>query len=159
MKYRFRLLKESGEYITLYHNTPYKNVESILKNGLKVSASQSEKASGWQMTWATDHPVMNDSYGGNIIKFRLPLNYRYEKVNSDQYIIFDDIEPSLIDGVDYLVGGGGCGLMHTSQLPHYIDEFGKKKVKWALTVDHDEQLSLEDVKRLTPELDWGEEGE
>lgn len=154
MKFKFKLFEDTNEYITLYHNTPYKNVESILKNGLKIGFSNSEKASGWAMTWATTHPLKKDEYGGNIIKFKLPKNYNYEKVNDDQYVIYDDIEPSLIDGVDYLIGGGGTGFMHISELSNYINAYGKDRVKKALTIDHSEQLSLDDVKRLTPELDW-----
>lgn len=156
MKFRVRksLRESESGYITLYHNTPYKNVKSILKNGLKIASSESEKASGWQMTWATDHPIKDDSYGGNIVKFRVPKSYRYDKVNDDQYIIYDDIEPELIDSVDYMIGTGGTAYMHTSELQHYIDEYGKDKVRYVLEKHHNEAIPLDELKELTPELDW-----
>lgn len=145
---------ESKEnYITLYHNTPYKNVDSILKNGLSVSSSTSEKPSGWQMTWASTKPQMKGEYGGNVIKFRLPKDYRYEKVNDDQYIIYDDIEPELIDGVDYLISRE-IANMHTSQLRDYIEEYGKDRVRDALEKYHSEEIPLNKIKELTKELDW-----
>ena len=154
-KARRRGLNEGNEnYITLYHNTPYRNCKSILKNGLKIDNSTSERVSGWQMTWATDHPVMNDSYGGNIVKFRLPKHYRHEKVNNDQYIILDDIEPELIDSIDYLIGGGGTGYMHLSELDDYINKYGKEKVRKVLTIDHNEAIPLDDIKAMTPKLGW-----
>ena len=155
LKARRRGLNEGNEnYITLYHNTPYRNCKSILKNGLRVDNSQSERASGWAMTWATDHPIMDGGWGGNIVKFRLPKSYHYEKVNDDQYIIFDDIEPELIDSIDYLIGGSGTGHMHLSELDEYIDEYGRDKVRKVLTIDHNEAIPLEDIKKMTPQLGW-----
>lgn len=154
---RFRLLNESKNStsdVTLYHNTPYKNIDSILKNGLLVGSSRSEKASGYQFTWATTHQIKDDSYGGSTIIFTLPKDYAYEQVNNDQYIIYQDIEPSLIQGVDILIGDSETGYMHQSEVQEYTDDYGAEKVKKVILKHHSPQLTNADVMRLTPELGW-----
>lgn len=97
---------------------------------------------------------MNGEYGGNIIKFKLPKDKRFEKVNDTQYIIYDDIEPELIEGVDYMIGNSGTGYMHTSELQEYIDDFGKNFVKKVISKEHNSDIPLEKIKELTKELDW-----
>ena len=151
---KFRLVESLDKFITLYHNTHFPYVDSIRKSGLKVDSSKSERPSGWQMTWATTEPMTKGEYGGCIVKFRLPADYNYEQVNDDQYIIYDDIEPELIDDIDIMIGGGGSGYMHLSELQDHIDEYGKETVKKALSRDHNEEMSLEELKELTKELDW-----
>lgn len=152
---KFRLVESiGGDYITLYHNTHYPYVDSIRRNGLKIASSRSEKPSGWQMTWATTKPSLKGEYGGCIVKFRLPKDYNYEKVNDDQYIIYGDIEPELIEDIDIMIGDGATGYMHLSELQDYISEYGKETVKRALAGSHNEEMSLEELKKLTPELGW-----
>lgn len=151
---KFKLVESISDYITLYHNTHYPYIDSIRENGLKIGSSKSEMPSGWKMTWATKKPSLKGEYGGCIVKFRLPKDYRYEQVNNDQYTIYDDIEPELIEDIDIMIGNGGSAFMHLSELQKYIDRFGKDKVKKVLRHNHNEDMSLEELKELTKELDW-----
>lgn len=152
---KFKLVEKLlNKEIILYHNTNVRNAKSIKEHGLKVASSDSELASGYQMTWATSHPSKDDAYGGTTIEFVVKENQRCEKVNDDQYIIYDDIPANQILTIDYLLTGAGAGFMHTSEVDNYIEEYGKEAVKRVLTRRHNDELTMDEIKRLTPQLDW-----
>ena len=142
--------------IRLYHNTYFRYVDSILKNGLLLSHSESERASGEQFNWVSTVPYEDDemfNYGGNTIIIDLPNTFNYDVVNSSQAIVYEDIPSDYIVGVDYLFGQPGCPIK-SSNIDDFIDEFGVDKVKRVLLQNHNPEIALHELQELTPELEW-----
>ena len=145
--------------LRVYHNTSYSNINDILQSGLLLSRSKSEKVSGLQLNWVATKPYANDGsdetfyYGGCTVICDIPDTIRYEIVNDSQAIIYDDIPPKYIVGIDYLFGTSGCPIK-SSNIDDFIDEFGVDKVKRVLLQNHNPEIALHELQELTPELEW-----
>ena len=117
---------------TVYHNTKLYNIDSIIKNGLLTSKSRPLEYTG-NMTWATTLPNQK-GYGGCTVAFTLDgLDKKNcEKVNADEYCIYEDIPTSNILFIDLPVFGSSTGMLkRLSDIPKLIDKFGIEKVEQA----------------------------
>ena len=141
------------EELVLYHNTSPKALDSILKDGLLVSKSTSEKASGFQGIWATTHPSNQSYYGGVTLELRLPSSIRAEKVNDDEYVILDDVAPEYITNVDYRLFNN---LMYRqSELKKYKEKYSEDKVKDVILKHQNDLIyDIDKTKELTNFLNW-----
>ena len=116
-------------YIRLYHNTPSENLESIYQHGLVTArpggprerkAGYTDAAEG-DTIWATTKP--GDGYGGNTIAFDVPLTHKMQKVNDDEYILFEDVKPENFRFVDRPVSK--LDHYRISDLPKFINKNAK----------------------------------
>lgn len=146
-----KLLIESINTI-LYHNTSVNNLDSILRDGLLVSRSNSEDASNYKCIWATDRPLRLE-YGGVTLQINLPDNIRYEE-DEGYYLIYDDIPPQYIKIIDYPLFKEKLSYK-LSDIRNLMDRYPKEKIKQLiLTYKNDLIFDLEKTKQLTNFLDW-----
>lgn len=116
-------------YIRLYHNTKKENLDSIYKNGLLVARPGGirERKPGYtdaaegDSIWATTQP--GDGYGGNTIAFDIPTSHRMQKVNDNEYILFDDVSPKYFKFVDRPISK--LDALRISDIPKFIKKDAK----------------------------------
>ena len=143
-----RFLIESTGNIKLYHNTSYKNLVDILKYGLLVSKSRSEEKSNFKATWASITPIKG--YGDVMLTLEIPNDIDMEKVNDNEYVIYEDISPKYITHITYPLNN-----LHTitnDNLSDYIRKYGKDKVKEVLIKTYNKEIGLDRVLELAKEL-------
>lgn len=118
-------IKLDSNYIVLYHNTTSKNIDSIIKNGIKATAGKTQgRGLDGDFVWATSTPNLK-GYGGNTVAFKIKKDIAEQyKVNSDEYTIPFDIPASDILFIDrYIVDN-----YRLSDIPNIVNKFGKDKV-------------------------------
>lgn len=115
----------SEGFIRLYHNTSTENLPSILKHGILMARPNSprERKAGYKdyegdIIWTSTKP--GRGYGGNTIAFDVPKTHRMEKVNDDEYILYDDVKPENFKFVDKMFTSRG-ELNKISDLKKYVD--------------------------------------
>lgn len=120
--------KYANDDTIMYHNTPYRNVDSIVKNGLRCDLAKADISSTGVIkhTWATNVPYDQNKYGGCTIAFRLDTDsVRAFQQNTDQYTIIDDVTPNDIVFVDTFVSDRE-GLLRVSDIPRLIKRGGEQ---------------------------------
>lgn len=137
--------------ITLYHNTPYKNIDSILRDGLLVNKSRSEEDSSFQATWTSTKPIKG--YGDVVLTLEIPVDkFDLEKVNDTEYLLYNNIAPKYITHINYPLDNNH--LIMSDNLTYYINKYGKNKVKQILFKNYNKEMGLDTIKNLTKELSW-----
>ena len=130
--------------IRLYTNTASNNIESILKDGLKVDKAKELEYEG-KMTWFETRPDLK-GYGGTTIAVDVPSNISMEKLNGTQYGVYEDISPENIVFIDKPIFNN----LRTSDLQNYIDKYGKDKVLevYDKALDNNKYISREELDNL-----------
>lgn len=127
---------------TLYHNTKFNRLESIIKNGILLSSARYADYEG-NGIWTTSTPNQK-GYGGCTIAFD-STNYKLEKVNDDEYRVWENIRPEDILFIDF-------PIMHPhrlSDMPKLIEEFGYEKVMVVVEKNKDfAEVSMDTIKKL-----------
>lgn len=106
---------------TLYHNTKFNKMESILQNGLLLSAARYASYEG-NGIWCTSTPNQK-GYGGCTVAFN-STGYDLEKVNDDEYRVWENVRQDDILFIDFPV----MYPHRLSDMPGLIREYGYKKV-------------------------------
>ena len=118
-------IKLDSNYIVLYHNTTSKNIDSIIKNGIKATAGRTQgRGLDGDFVWATSTPNLK-GYGGNTVAFKIKKDIAEQyKVNSDEYTIpFDIPAPDILFIDRYIVDN-----YRLSDIPNIVNKYGKDKV-------------------------------
>ncbi len=110
--------------IRLYTNTKYKNVEAIMKEGLRTDIGRKHKEYEGNMLWFETTPNLK-GYGGTTIAVDVPLNTSMEQVNDTQYTVFDNITPDNIVFIDRPV----MHDMRTSEMSELLNRWGEKSLR------------------------------
>lgn len=111
---------ENQPISTQYHNTPLVNVESILQKGILLSRAKFSEYEGSGI-WVTHNP--GKGYGGRTVAFD-SSTYELEKVNDDEYRVWEDIKPEDILFVDFFI----TETNRVSELPDLITKLGYDRV-------------------------------
>lgn len=111
-----------------YHNTEYKNLDSIMENGLLCNkGKEMNRGKDGDFIWAVTTPNLK-GYGGCTVAFKIPnkndLN-KY-KVNDDQYTFPFDIPVNDILFIDVPISS--IPNSRISDISELIEKFGKDKV-------------------------------
>ena len=135
--------------IRLYTNTASNNIESILKDGLKVDKAKELEYEG-KMTWFETRPDLK-GYGGTTIAVDVPSNISMEKLNGTQYGVYEDISPENIVFIDKPIFNN----LRTSDLQNYSDKYGKDKVLevYDKALDNNKYISREELVSLLDNID------
>ena len=140
-----RFIMESTSNIVLYHNTSYKNLDDILKYGLLVNKSRSEEKSNFRATWASITPIKG--YGDVMLTLEIPNNIDMEKVNDNEYVIYEDIPPKYITHITYPLNN-----LHTITniwaAKKMAEKYGKDKVREVLRKTYNKEIGLDKVLEL-----------
>lgn len=128
---------------TLYHNTHLENIDSIMKNGLKIENSKQLEYSG-NMLWATSTPNQK-GYGGVTVAFTLDGISEYEQVNTDEFCIYEDIPPNNILFMDLPVCGRDFQVYRLSDIPKLVSKYGENKVIDVCDRQPKQYVSIRDV--------------
>jgi hypothetical protein len=113
-------------YITVYHNTPARNVDSIIKNGLNAKGG-AESNPGYN--WLTTKPYVG--YGGNTISVQIPKADAIKfKVNDTEILRPGVIKPEDILGVDRMVKTGLFNKESDVIKAMYSKKGGYANMKW-----------------------------
>lgn len=124
-------------YIRLYHNTPKENLESIYKNGIVMAhpggvrqrkPGYTDAAEG-DTIWAINNGSRDtNGYGGNTIAFDVPITHKMQKVNDNEYILYEDVKPENFKFVDKVFAQGDridAGY-RLSDLPEMVDIYKRQ---------------------------------
>lgn len=116
---------------TLYHNTKSHSLESILQNGILLNKARYADYEG-NGIWTTSVPNQK-GYGGITIAFD-STGYDLEKVNSEDFRVWEDINTEDILFVDYFIETS----LRLSDMPHLIKEYGYDKVMYVIKQQDDD---------------------
>ena len=126
----------------LYYNTPLENVDNISKVGLNVANKRYHKryATGYEgnMIWATSTGNLK-GFGGCTVAFSKTNLKHIEKVNADEYCIYENILASNIKFIDIPLNYEANRTYRLSEIPMLINMYGVEKVvtdlnKFKLTI-------------------------
>lgn len=127
---------------TLYHNTKFNNLKSILQNGLLLSASRYANYEG-NGIWSTSTPNQK-GYGGCTVAFD-STGYDLEKVNDDEYRVWEDIKLEDIIFVDFPI----LYPHRLSDMPKLISEYGYEKTIQVVEKRKEyAEVSMDTIKKL-----------
>lgn len=113
---------------TIYHNTHLEYIDSIAHKGILVSKVKQLEYQG-NMIWATTIPNQK-GYGGVTVAFNLNNVNNYEKVNNEQYCIYQDIPIKNIIFFDLPVCASNniSSPYRLSDISRLVKKHGKEKV-------------------------------
>ena len=148
----YSMQPEQGKMI-LYHNTSSKNVDSILKNGLKADAGKEQgRGKDGDFVWATSTPNQK-GYGGNTIAFTIDVSVADKyKANDTEYTLPMDIPAEDILFADRPTGGEG-GRARESDIYERVKKFGADKVREVYSNRQDSDVSDARIEELITEAD------
>lgn len=148
----YSMQPEQGKMI-LYHNTSSKNVDSILKNGLKADAGKEQgRGKDGDFVWATSTPNQK-GYGGNTIAFTIDVSVADKyKANDTEYTLPMDIPAEDILFADRPTGGEG-GQARESDIYERVKKFGADKVREVYSNRQDSDVSDARIEELITEAD------
>lgn len=135
-KYIFPNYKKNNNI--LYHNTNLENVDNISKVGLDVTHKRYVTEYEGNMIWATSTGNLK-GYGGCTIAFSKTNLKHIEKVNEDEYCIYENIPSSSIKFIDIPLNYEANHTYRLSEVPLLITKYGVEKVvtnlnKFKLTI-------------------------
>lgn len=129
-----------------YHNTEFKNLDSIMKNGLLCNKGKElSRGKDGDFVWAVSTPNLK-GYGGCTVAFKLPKNIETEKykVNDDQYTFPFNIPVEDILFIDVPISPiNSCRI---SDVPELVNKYGEDKVIDVLSKRLINDFTKEDVR-------------
>lgn len=135
-KYIFPNYKKNNNI--LYHNTNLENVDNISKVGLNVAHKRYVTEYEGNMIWATSTGNLK-GFGGCTVAFSKTNLKHIEKVNEDEYCIYENIPISNIKFIDIPLNYEANRTYRLSEIPILINKYGVEKVvtnlnKFKLTI-------------------------
>lgn len=131
---------------TFYHNTEFKNLDSIMKYGLLCNkGKEMSRGKDGDFVWAVSTPNLK-GYGGCTIAFQIPKDKEPEKykVNDDQYTFPFDISVENILFIDVPVSPVNSARI--SDIPKLVEKYGGDKVIEVLSKRLINDFTKEDIR-------------
>lgn len=131
---------------TFYHNTKFKNLDSIMKYGLLCSkGKEMSRGKDGDFVWAVNTPNLK-GYGGCTVAFKIPKGKDSEKykVNDDQYTFPFDIPVENILFIDVPVSPVNSARI--SDVPKLVEKYGEDKVIEVLSKRLINDFTKEDIR-------------